>query len=169
MTYQMMATINRSSTSLFDLNAEITLDVRSYIPRLYMQPKREELDSRLKFCSCFNFGPVNVSCSLPQSGFALGDTIPLTMEVENQSNKYVSIHASISRTEVYYSGKGPFTTAYRKNLSPLLSRSVLPGTTALLQEALIIPFTLPVSIINCPVFSINYFVTIQAISFLGSS
>ncbi len=60
-----------------------------------MQPKREELNSRLKFCSCFNFGPVNVSCSVPQSGFALGDTIPLTVEVKNQSNKYVSIHASI--------------------------------------------------------------------------
>jgi len=121
------------------------------------------------FWSCFHYGQVNVNCSLPKSGFALGDTIPLTMEIENQSNKNIYIKASISRMELYDSGKGRTTTTSENNLAASYSRNIPPGATALLEEIAVIPRELPVSILHCPVISAGYFLAIQARSVVGYS
>ncbi len=93
--YKMKAKITQSSMLKFDLHDKVIVDVKSYIPRLCMQPKNADLNSVVTFCCCFNYGEVNVNCSLPQSGFALGDSMPLTMQVENQTSKSIYIRASI--------------------------------------------------------------------------
>ena len=168
--YQMEAKI--TPRSLFNINshAKVTLDVRSHIPSICMRPKDEELDSRLTFCCCYNFGQVIVNCSIPRSGYVTQEAIPISMEIDNQSNKNIYIHASISKIVEYKSGRDQTKTCRSCNLSVSKSQSIPPGTTSLLEKLLNIPRKLPVSITNCPVLSVNYFLVIQAnASTIGSS
>ncbi len=167
--YQMEAKITQSSMFKFNRHDKVTLDVRSYVPRLCMQPKNGELDSSLTFSCCFNFGQVTVNCSLPRSGYVVAEAIPITMEIDNQSNKNIYIHASISKKAVYNSGRGRTTMSSKNNLAVSRSQSVFPGSTALLENVINIPRKLPVSITSCPVMSVNYFLVIQARSIIGSS
>ncbi len=167
--YQMQTTITQSSIFKFNLCSKVTLDVRSYIPRLCMQPNNEELDSSLTFCGCFNFGQIKINCSLPRSGYVAEEAIPLTLKVDNQSNKNIYIHASISRVIVFNSGIGRIETSSKINLSVSRSRSIPPGTLALVEIFLYIPPKWPVSITRCPIFSIGYSLVIQARSVLGCS
>ncbi len=165
--YQMLAKITHRS---INSHAIATLDVRSHIPRLCMRPKDEELDSRLTFCCCYNFGQVIVNCSIPRSGYVTQEAIPISMEIDNQSNKNIYIHASISKIVEYKSGRDQTKTCRSCNLSVSKSQSIPPGTTSLLEKLLNIPRKLPVSITNCPVLSVNYFLVIQAnASTIGSS
>ncbi len=167
--YQLQATITQSSMFKFNRHAKVTLDVRSYIPRLCMQPQNEELDSRLTFCCCFNYGHVSVNCSLPRTGYVAEEAIPITMEIDNQSDKNIYIRASLSKIIAYTSGRGRTLTSSSNNLAVSRSRSIPPGTTSLLENNVNIPRKLPVSITNCPVMSVSYLLVIQAKSVLGSS
>ncbi len=167
--YEMQATITQSSMFKFNHHAKVTLDVRSYIPRLCMQPINVELDSSLTFCCCFNFGQVTVNCSLPSSGYAAEEAIPITMEIDNESTKNIYIRASLSKIIGYYSGRGRTKTFSKNNLAVSRSHSIPPGTTSLLEKFVNIPCKLPVSIANCPVMSVSYFLVIQARSLVGHS
>ena len=53
-----------------------------------MNPKHVDMTNHAKWC-CFEFGPVSVTCHLPQTGFSPGDSITLNMYVENESTKKI--------------------------------------------------------------------------------
>ncbi len=167
--YKLKARLAKTKLLKRDERSEIILDVKSYIPSFSLHPQNIELNCSLTFCCCFNFGQVKVNCRLPRWGYTLGEDIPLTMQVDNLSNRNVYIKASIITKKVYTS-RGQTKTVSKKNLAILHFQVIPMNTTTLLQGNFQnIPTTLPVSIINCSVLSVKYWVAIQASSSLSSS
>lgn len=169
--YQLKATIAQKKLLKFSHNVKAVLQVKSPgIPIGMEEPKTTELNSNVRFCCCFNFGPVNITCSLPRTGFFVGETIPLNMHVQNLSINNIYIHASISRTEFYHSERGSTRATIRNNLSALSLPNVPVGTSASLEgHSLSIPSTLPASISSCTIIKVSYFLVFKAKSSLGSS
>ncbi len=169
-TYQLKAKIAQESVLKFSHKEKAVLEVKSPCIKVGMEtPKTAELDSNITFCCCFNFGPVNITCSLPHTRFVVGETISLNIHVQNLSMKNIYIHVSLARTE-FYDGKRATRTLFQNNLSVLSLQSIPVGTSASLEgHSLSIPSTLPVSVSDCSVIKVNYYLVIQAKSLLGSS
>ena len=78
------------------------LDLRG----LCMEPQTFDKASQVN-CLCFNFGSMNMMCNMPCTGFSPGDTIPISVHIENLTTKNIRVRAVLQRQEVYtsYSGR----------------------------------------------------------------
>ena len=51
-----------------------------------MEPQTFDKASQVS-CLCFNFGSMNMMCNMPCTGFSPGDTIPISVHIENPTTK----------------------------------------------------------------------------------
>jgi hypothetical protein len=52
---------------------------------MIQEPVRKEVSKHFGFC-CWSSGPLTMTLSLPISGYVPGQDIPITVDVENNSN-----------------------------------------------------------------------------------
>ena len=77
------------------------LDLRG----LCMEPQTFDKASQVN-CLCFNFGSMNMMCNMPCTGFSPGDTIPISVHIENLTTKNIRVRAVLQKQEVYTANGG---------------------------------------------------------------
>ena len=121
-----------------DHTVEKTITVIKELRLQQTEPVRQQNQDTEGFLCCVS-GPVALTAELPHSGFTVGDTIPLSISVENGSTHNVRVEASLAkrvklkaRSHVL---KKPLHIVVKESSSPIRSRS----STTWNPQTLIVP------------------------------
>ena len=131
-----------------------------------MEPKVAEMSKKVKFL-CFDFGTVNVTCNLPQTGFSPGDSLPIDLHIENMTTKAVRIRASLHVVNMFTAGHAKRQSF--NHFSVLMSPEFPPGAITSFEGSLQVPLDIQTTYRGCAIISVEYAVTLKAIAALGSS
>ena len=168
--YEVEAEISQSRRLKLNhkISTVLTVKGKETIPSICMTPKSVDMTNHTKWC-CFDFGPVSVTCHLPQTGFSPGDSITLNMYVENESTKNIRVRTSLYREYVFFSSGGD-KQVEGKHVSSLLSDQIHAGVLTSLQDiCLKIPVDAPMTLRNCSCISVEYCIFIKTVTPFGSS
>jgi len=104
--------------------------------------KRKE---KTVWCLHGNPKPIILTAELPNLGYCLGDTIPLSVTVENGSGRQVKVSASLAQ-HVQYDGVGPYGAVnaieVEQKIVGARSDSILPQEISVWNPRIVIPCTL---------------------------
>jgi Arrestin (or S-antigen), C-terminal domain/Arrestin (or S-antigen), N-terminal domain len=135
---------------------------------LLKYPKREETSKTFCwfFICCLGSSPLVISVAIPYSGFVPGQTIPIFIEMNNQS------HINVRSTKITLKGLHSFNFDYpstykqveKYRLDYKLAVGVKSGKSLKLEESLKVPEMLnPSNEAHCKVFQITYVIKVAAI------
>lgn len=102
MIYEIRAKIVQNRWLKADHEFIAVLNVKEHadLMRLCMEPRLFDKATRVHFLF-FNFGSINMACNMPQTGFFPGDTIPISVHIENLTTKIIHIRAYLRRKDMF--------------------------------------------------------------------
>ena len=118
-------------------------------------------------CLCCVSAPVIMTVELPRSGFALGERIPLTVNLENGSSRNIHVMAVLSKKTTY---KADGNVLRRPPLGILRERSMqfrARSTGEWTPQALIVPDTQMTMVTPGGMISISYELSVEVGLLLG--
>ena len=129
-------------------------------PRL-QAPARREVTKTI-CCLCCASGPITLSVEIPRTGFCIGEVIPLSVNLENGSNRQIQLSATLQQ-RVVYSAQGHHRYGGGRVVR-LLSERLQPRTPTLWSpgENLIIPLTTETTMTSCDIIQVAYFLIVSA-------
>ena len=68
---------------------------RNSLPLLSMQKQGENSQEMMLGTGCFKSGPLSVRVTTPRCGFAVGQSIPFSVDIENQSRKKLNVRMAL--------------------------------------------------------------------------
>jgi hypothetical protein len=140
----------------------ITVRERPDLLQQCLEPKTFEEAGRVNFL-CFNFGSMSMKCDIPRTGYSPGESIPISVYLENLTTKVINIEASLKRKDTYTEHEVGFHKITRDEVNSLESPPIQPGevTTFEGQSLQISPDT-PATLRSCKFISVEYTLVINA-------
>lgn len=124
----------------------------------YLVPVENNIE-KLLCCWCCTSGPVSLYAKTDRKGYCPGESIAITADFENLSNRTVIPHATLHQAQTFLAG-GKSRTRHSK-YTIVTGLAVQPGRTASWDAQLLkIPAVTP-SIINCCLIRVDYSVRIS--------
>ena len=127
--------------------------------------KAESLEAQGNLCCwCCESEPINIRGNIPHVGYYIqqGNSIPVTVSVENQTNRRIEGETLTLLKKVSYITTGQ-TRSDRFNLGRIQSLSIPAQSTRERRYRLpIVPSCTP-SIMNCSMIELTYYVKIRAV------
>ena len=124
-------------------------------------PARREVTKTI-CCLCCASGPITLSVEIPRTGFCIGEVIPLSVNLENGSNRQIQLSATLQQRVVYraqgnctYVG-GPVLRLLSERLQPRTPTLWSPG------DNLIIPLATETTMTSCDIIKVAYFLIVSA-------
>jgi len=118
-------------------------------------------------CSCLTSGPILMSVTTDKGGYLAGDSIAISVRVENHGNRRITGILAIL-TEVidcYDRGRGETARKYRIALQ-IRGPGVEPGSEIIWDSRLMyLPVNLTPTISNCDIISLSYILKVKAVVF----
>lgn len=137
---------------------------------LSKEPKLVDNTEHIKFC-CFDFGSIKVTFDLSRTGFAIGEVIPLNLQIENLSTKPLRIYACLQQVITYISSEGAKLSP-KKQVCLIISPQIEAGVITTFEDTtkMKIPLDFPPTLSNCACIRVEYSLAIRAVArILGSS
>ena len=163
--YMVMARIVRSGGLIKSLKprqaSTVRLAVQDRTPRMDILRWHNQTMSKSKTNKRLGFpflrlGHVSATVTVPRVGFSPGDTIPITVNVSNQSSRQVCVAAALKRRDIFTSSEGIQRKSYCL-VSRTSSPPILPGVTTTYEDTnLKIPATAYVTIKECSFINSKY-------------
>lgn len=160
--YEIRAKVVQGKAS-HEVRAPLSVRECPQLLELYMQSQIFD-NASLVNCLCFNFGSMKMICNMPRTGFSPGDTIPMSVHIENLTTKKVFLSAFLQRKDTFTSHCG-HKGFLKKQISPFVrSPPVQAGEITLFDgKSLQIPTEVPGTIRSCLCISVEYMVIIKAV------
>ena len=116
-------------------------------------------------CWCCESEPIVIRVNIPHVGYYIqqGNSIPVTVSVENQTDRRIEGETITLRRKVSYIA-GNKTRSYRDDLVTIQSLSIPAQSTRETQHLLPIPSTILQSLMNSNIIQLEYYVNIRAVS-----
>ena len=146
-----------------EVKAFLMVRERPDLTGLWMQPQMFDKASRVN-CLCFNFGSMSMICNMPRTAFSPGDTIPISVHIENLTTKKVCISAFLQRKDTFTAHFG-HEGYLRKQFSPSVTSAPIHAgeITSFDGQSVQIPPEVPATIRSCSCISVEYTVVITAV------
>ena len=128
----------------------------------FQRPARREV-TKTVCCWCCTSGPITLSAETPRTGFCIGEVIPLSVNLENGSNRQIQLSATLQQ-RVVYSAHRQIVARNKYQVLRLLSDRLQPRTPTLwsLGDNLIIPRGWKPSITTCSIIKVAYSLKVSA-------
>lgn len=132
---------------------------RPDIMRLYREPATVDKTKTLKFLF-FKSGSISATVTLPRTGFSPGETIPISISVNNQSSRQIHVASILQRVDAFTESRG--TCMVKSNLiAETLSSPIMPGTNASYEDRnLRVPSGAYKTMRSCSCISVKYVVIV---------
>ena len=146
-----------------EVKAFLMVRERPDLTGLWMQPQVFDKASRVN-CLCFNFGSMSMICNMPRTAFSPGDTIPISVHIENLTTKKVCISAFLQRKDTFTAHFG-HEGYLRKQFSPSVTSAPIHAgeITSFDGQSVQIPPEVPATTRSCSCISVEYTVVIRAV------
>lgn len=139
------------------LKAILVVRERTDILRLYTEPRTESITKRSNFLF-FKFDPITATVNVPRTGFSLGDILPVSVHVNNQSSRDIHIKSALHRVDTFTPLERRRIIASTIIVVSTLSPSIRAGQiTSYENGKLIIPTAVPTTMRSCSCISVEYF------------
>ena len=134
-----------------------------YHPEL-LKPESLEAEDTL-CCWCCESEPIIIRVNIPHVGYYIqqGNSIPVTVSVENQTDRRIEGETITLCKKVSYITTDK-TRSDRFNLGRIQSLSIPAQSTRETQHLLSIPSSTSPSLMNCKIIQLRYYVKIRAVS-----
>ncbi|XP_067010452.2 arrestin domain-containing protein 3 [Anabrus simplex] len=114
-------------------------------------------------CCCCKSGPITAVVSMPASGFVPGQQIPVTVEVDNVTNKTLSsVMCSLQKVVVFTTVRpSKESRVDTEKVCQLVLGGVKPNDSSVWQERMILPVLPPSVLQHCNIIDINYCLVVE--------
>ena len=161
--YWLSARISRSWKSDHTTTRGITVNEIVDINTAQLTVPLSSSNEKTLCCLCCTSGPISLSATSNRGGYCPGESIAISVEAENHSNRRItSIRATLKQIIVYYAqARG---RVHSRIHSRIIQRIVGPGiepgaTSSWSNELLPIPATV-LSISSCRILNVSYVLTV---------
>ena len=157
--YSLLARISRSWKFDHTTTRAITVNEIVDINTTQLTASLSSSNEKTLCCLCCASGPLTLSAKTDRGGYCPGESIAVSTEAENHSNRRVtSVRATLKQVVVYYA-RG-HTRISGKIIQRIEGPGIEPGATSnWSNELLPIPATVP-SISSCRVLNLSYVLTV---------
>lgn len=168
--YELRTKIEHSGVLNFliksDYKLAAPLVVKERKPSTYFkEPAVVSKSKKLGFL-CFKFGSVSATVNIPRTGFSPGEHIPLSINVDNQSSRRISIATALQRTDTFigFSRRKQRNNVAVNSVARTVSSAIEPRQiTSYEEKNLVIPTEAFATIRNCSCIRVEYVLHIQII------
>ena len=157
--YSLLARISRSWKFDHTTTRAITVNEIVDVNTAQLTSSLSSSNEKTLCCLCCASGPLTLSAKTDRGGYCPGESIAVSTEAENHSNRRVtSVRATLKRIVVYYArGRSRISG---KIIQRIEGPGIEPGATSNWgNELLPIPATVP-SISSCRVLNLSYVLTV---------
>ena len=160
--YSLLARISRSWK--FDHTIEIAITVNEVIdintPQLTTPLSRS--NEKTLCCLCCASGPITLSVTIDRGGYCLGESIAISTEAENHSNRRITgVRATLKKIVVYYANN--HSRVDNITVQRIEGPGIEPGATSKWNNELLpIPAT-SLSISSCRIINLSYVLTVTLV------
>ena len=157
--YSLLARIRRSWKFDHTTTRAITVNEIVDINTAQLTSSLSSSNEKTLCCLCCASGPLTLSAKTDRGGYCPGESIAISTEAENHSNRRVtSVRATLKRIVVYYASGRSYPIS--KIIQRIEGPGIEPGATSnWSNELLPIPATVP-SISSCRVLNLSYVLTV---------
>ena len=154
--------INKMAKSKHAVKA--SLDVRGEnaddILPFYNNPKMLDKSKRLQFL-CFDSGTVSATVSVPRTCFSLGEAMPISMHMSNQSSRRIRVASALVRKDTFIASEGD-QMKVKSCAVKTVSSPVRPGVVMPYDGGpLTIPTEARVTMRNCSCIRVEYTLVVE--------
>lgn len=127
------------------------------------EPVRKEVSKHFGFC-CWSSGPLTMTVSLPVSGYVPGQDIPISVDVENNSDVPIREVKCTLRKLLTFTVTSPHKSTKKDNITigELVLGSVEPHGTSSWTQVLKVPPLPPSNLNNCSIIDLDYDLKVKA-------
>ena len=157
--YSLLARISRSRKSDHTTTRAITVNEIVDIHTAQLMAPLSSSNEKTLCCLCCTSGPISLSVKTDRGGYCPGESIAISTEAENHSNRRItSVRATLKQVVVYYAeGR---TNVQNTVIQRIRGHGIEPGSTSnWSNELLPIPATVP-SISSCRILNLSYLLTV---------
>ncbi|GFG34867.1 hypothetical protein Cfor_10395 [Coptotermes formosanus] len=128
------------------------------------EPVRKEVSKHFGFC-CWSSGPLTITVSLPVSGYVPGQDIPVSVDVENNSDVPIREVKCTLRKLLTFTVTSPNKSTKKDNITigELVLGSVEPHGTSSWTQVLKVPPLPPSNLNNCSIIDLNYDLKVRTV------
>ncbi|KDR23481.1 arrestin domain-containing protein 17-like [Zootermopsis nevadensis] len=127
------------------------------------EPVKKEVSKHFGFC-CWSSGPLTMTLSLPVSGYVPGQDIPITVDVENNSDVPIREVKCTLRKLLTFTVTSPHKSTKKDdiNIGELVLGTVEPHGTSNWTQVLKVPPLPPSNLNNCSIIDLDYDLKVKA-------
>ncbi len=161
--YELEASILQSIQTNFVLRSKHAIIVENNTPmdilRLCREPRTVAKTKRLKIL-IFGAGSISTTVSVPRTGFSPGDTIPININVSNQSSRRICVDSVLRRRSTLTASGGEQKVISRQIAKTVLP-FVMPWDVISCEMFLDVPIDIQASMRNCSCIRVKYVLAIK--------
>ncbi|KAJ2949368.1 hypothetical protein O0L34_g15281 [Tuta absoluta] len=129
----------------------------------YKEPIHMQMEKTF-CCFCCASAPLSVDVRAPVSGYCPGQSIPITVDVENKSNVQLHLVKAMLRKVVTYRATSPAQTKKTKDIVHTIQEGPAPaGACKRWSMALEVPPVPPSNLVNCSLIDLDYDLKIECV------
>ena len=157
--YSLLARISRSWKFDHTTTRAITVNEIIDINTPQLTASLSSSNEKTLCCLCCTSGPISLSVKTDRGGYCPGESIAISTEAENHSNRRVTtVRATLKQVAIYYA-RG-HSRVHNQIIQRIEGPGIEPGATSnWSHELLPIPATVP-SISSCRILNLSYVLTV---------
>ena len=159
--YELAAKIVQSGFLKFNhASGKALLNLKGTAPtpdilRRHSEPATVNKTKQLQFLF-FKFGSISATANVSHTGFSPGETLPISVNISNQSSRQVRVASILHRREIFTAAGGK-KRAWLHRTALTLSSPIMPGMVTNYEDRnLIIPTDTVTTIRECSCISVEY-------------
>ena len=155
--------INAVVKSKHTMKAHLKVVNRTSKANYTSQPARARGTKRMSFLGLCLFGSISATVNIPQTCFSLGEVLPISVDINNNSSKEISVSSVLTRkyTCTGYNGSRRKQFITKDSIGRTSSAHLRPGAITTVEgRYLKIPTDAVLTMRNCSCISVEYFLKV---------